>query len=104
MIAGGVLALSVVGGMVYQNHEIHHYHTMYDNLKVSDGKAIQMRDDTIAQLLNSQKSQTTTTTKNVATVVTVPGPVKTIVKTVHDAPLPANCGTPPIDEEAKNAF
>lgn len=102
LIAIAVLFASVVGTIGYQNHEIHSWHTAFDVQKVEDAKTIQGLNDDLNNVRQTQANQTTDTQANVIKVVTVPGPVQTVVKTIHDAPLPANCQTPALDELRNN--
>jgi hypothetical protein len=104
MIAGGVAVLGVLGGFYYEDRQVHHWHSQYDELHTADTKVIQNLKDTIQNMVAAQAKQSDTTAKNVTKLVEVPGPTKTIVKTIHDAPLPANCGTPVLTEEDRNAF
>ena len=98
---GGAVVLAALGGaFYYQDRQIHHFHTMFDN----DHDNVTKLDTKIHQMTQTQNTQTTTTEGNIVKVVTVPGPVKTIVKEIHDAPEPANCGTPALSHGDKNAL
>lgn len=98
---GAAIVLALIGGtFYYQDRQIHHYHTLFDN---EHTKTIQLQDQ-LNVVLARQADQSTKTTQNVTKVVTVPGPVQTVVKTIHDAPEPVDCSTPPLSDEVKNAF
>lgn len=104
LIAGAVAVASITATIAYQNHEVHTWHLRYNTLNIADQKAIASKDAEIADMVNAQKNQTNITAGNVTKVVTVPGPVQTVVKTIHDAPEPPNCATPTLSEDDTNAF
>lgn len=99
-IGGAIILAGIGGSLYYQGTQIHKWHTKYD----ADEKTIVLQQAEINQMKNAQKNQTQNTENNVTKVVAVPGPVRTIVQHIHDAPEPANCVTPTLTEEDKNAL
>lgn len=97
-IAGGVALLSVLGGLAFQNHQIHHYHVAY-NSEVTHSAHL---EDQINTMTLAQNTQTTSTQKEVTKVVQGPETVKTVIKQIHDAPEPKNCVTPTLPEDVEN--
>jgi hypothetical protein len=55
----------------------------------------------IDEMTTKQNTQTSATEKEIIKVVKGPETVKTVIKTIHDAPEPANCATPPLPEEVR---
>ena len=100
LIAGGVATLGIIGGFYFQDRQIHHYHNLFNN----EHDNVVRLDQVIQQMKNDQTVQLQRSADNVTRVITVPGKTQLLVKTVHDAPLPADCATPEITEDAANAF
>ena len=111
MIGGAVAALAIVASFTYQSHEIHKYHTMYNcvnsdtdcakNSKVVTVPGLQAR---IAQMVESQKNQTSVTTENVTKVVKVPVETTKIITEIKKVPVAADCTASDYPEDVTNAF
>ena len=99
-IAGGVVVLAIAGGIAALDMDLRHYKKLYANDEVRIG----VLQDRINGLTSTQNTQTGTSQQNVTKVITLPGKVQTVVKTIHDAPLPADCATPTLTQEAKDSF
>ena len=100
LIAGAAGMAALIGGYVYQGHEIHKYHKAF----IADEKEIVTLQVKIEQMTLAQDIQNKVSGDNVVRVVHVPGKTLTIVKTIHDAPEPANCGTPTLTQEEQDSF
>lgn len=92
-IAGIAAVVAVAGTIGYQSHEIHSWHTQY----LTDEKTIAILQDRMAQATAEAKARQVPTITAITEVVRVPGQTQTVVKTIHDAPIPQDCSTPGID-------
>ena len=92
-LAALAVVAAVVGVGEYQSHEIHKWHTEY----LTDEKTIAILQDDIAKATAEAKARQTNTSSAVTEVITIPGPTQTVIKTIHDAPIPQDCSTPALD-------
>lgn len=96
---GGAIILAVIGGgFYYQDRQIHHWHTKYDTVQDENVRLSQKVKD----MTTTQNTQTKKSEDNVTKIIQIPSrpEVKTIIKEIHDAPEPADCGTPTLPEGA----
>lgn len=101
-ILGGLTALALVFSVVqYVQHLRGTISHQQDTITAQEINIAGLKE-TIRQMTVAQKEQTDTSETTVVKVVQGPEKVHTIIKTIHDAPLPANCVTPPLTTEAKD--
>ena len=94
-LAGGVAVLGVIGGFYALDASKNHYKHLYQTDEAEIIRLeVQLNDMTV-----KQENQITTSGKNVVTVVQGPDRIKTVIKTIHDAPEPKDCGTPVLPED-----
>lgn len=113
LLGGAVAALALVATLHYQSHEIHKYHSMLEC--VQDGKGcanpkivtVPGLQQKIRDMTTAQNNQTATTERVVTKVVQAPAQVvtKTIVKEIHDAPMPVDCKkSPEFPQDVKDSY
>lgn len=100
LIAGGVTVLLVIGYILYLRSQVHHYKKLYDEDQIT----VSLLNEKIKGMTTAQNTQTNKTEDNVVKVVKGPETVKTVVKTIREAPEPADCKTPPLPMEVLNAW
>jgi hypothetical protein len=100
LIIAGVIALLLIGseGGLYLRGN--HYKFLYN----ADETKITQLNDKITSMTDKQSHQTVASGASVIKVIQGPKEIETVVKTIHDAPVPKDCGTPILPEEVKNAF
>lgn len=94
-IGGAVLALILIGSLYGLIANRNHWKSVATDRQ----EQVNILKARINDMTTKQNTQTTTTQKAVERVVLGPERVKTVVKTIHDAPEPANCATPPLPED-----
>jgi hypothetical protein len=100
LIGGAVALLLVAGTIGYQNHQIHHYHKAFDN----EHSLFLQEHQLVVAMTTRQNEQYKTSEQNVIKVVQGPEQVKTIVKEIHDTPLPTGCNTPDFPQDVKDSY
>jgi hypothetical protein len=97
-VGGGVAALALIGGFATLDASKNHYKRLY----LDDETKIGVLHSQLDELTDTQNIQKTATDKTVTKVVQAPAQIVTVVKTIHDAPNPANCGTPVLPQNVKD--
>lgn len=99
---GGLGAIALcLAGMVYQDHQIHHFHLLFNAEHDNFTKEHQL----VVGMTNRQNTQTAATEKVVTKVTQGPETVKTVVKEIHDAPVPADCHkAPEFPQDVKDSY
>lgn len=84
------LLAAVLGGAYWLKSSRDHWKSLANSRQTT---IVQLQTQ-IHGMTTAQNVQHQITTRTVEKVVTVPGPVQTVIQRIHDAPLPPDCVTP----------
>jgi hypothetical protein len=111
LLAGGAAVLGVVFGYHVMDGKIHKYHTMYNcaefatdcekNTKIV--KVPELQAD-IVLMKRAQSNQIAASQKAVDKIVYLPAKTKTVIKEVHDTPVPKDCTSPEFPQDVKDSY
>lgn len=98
-IGAAIVLAAITGGYYYQNREIHHYHELFN----AEHDNVTKLNERIRAMLTVQANQSKITETNI-TKIDPTKETSTIIKEVQLVPITADCTTPDLSKDVKNAF
>jgi hypothetical protein len=101
-IAGGLIGLALIYSAISYVQGLRNTITNLNKTVAEKNTDIAILRKQIRDMTVAQKDQIDMSEYGVIKVVQGPERIRTIVKTIEAAPLPANCETPALTDEARN--